>query len=49
MGFPVGTTVISIFLCIDDIVWLEKHLPESKLVVYNKYIYDGFLFAFWKY
>lgn len=32
-GSPLGPNFTNIFLCVDEIIWLEKYSPEFKQVI----------------
>ena len=39
---PLGPTSTNIFLCVHEILWLEKCLPEFRPVIYRRYVDDTF-------
>ena len=43
MGSPLGPTFANIFLCVHEIAWLEKCLPEFRPVTYKRYVNVTFL------
>ena len=43
MGSTLGPTFANIFLCVDEILWLEKCPSDSRLVIYKRYVDDTFL------
>ena len=43
MGSPLGPTFANIFLCVHEILWLEKCPPEFRPVIYKRYVDDIFL------
>ena len=43
MGSPLGPTFANIFLCVHEILWLEKCPPEFRPVIYKRYVDDTFL------
>ena len=43
MGSPLGPTFTNIFLYVHEILWLEKSLPEFRIVIYKRYVDDIFL------
>ena len=43
MSSPVGPTFANIFLCVHEILWLEKCLSEIRPVIYKRYVDDIFL------
>ena len=44
MGSPLGPTFANIFLCVHEILWLEKCPPEFRPVIYKRYVDDTLLF-----
>ena len=40
MGYPLVSTFGNIFLCVREIVWLEKCPPEFRPVIYKRYVDD---------
>ena len=43
MGSPLGPTFANIFLCVHEILWLEKCPPEFRPVIYKRFVDDTFL------
>ena len=43
MTSPVGPTFANIFLCVNEIVWLEKYPFEFRQVIYKRYVDNTFL------
>ena len=43
MGSALRPTFTNIFLCVHEILWLEKSPPEFRLVMYKRYVDDTFL------
>ena len=43
MGFPLGPTLVSAFLCYHEKIWLPNCPSEFKPVVYRRYVDDTFL------
>ena len=43
MGSPLGPTFANIFLCVHEILLLEKCPPEFRPVIYKRYVDDTFL------
>ena len=38
MGSLLGAIFADIFLCVHEILWLEKYLPEFKPVIYKRHV-----------
>ena len=45
MGFPLGPTFANTFLCVHEVLWLEKCPPEFRPVIYKKH-FDGTFLLF---
>ena len=43
MGLPLGPTLANIFLCYNEIIWLQNCSSEFKAVIYRRYVDDTFL------
>ena len=43
VGSPLGPTFTNIFICVHEILWLEKCPPEFRRVIYKGYVDDTFL------
>ena len=43
MSSPLGLTLANIFLCVHDIIRLQKGPPEFRPVIYKRYVDDAFL------
>ena len=48
MSSPLGPTFANIFLCVHDIIRLEKCLPEFRPVIYKRYVDDAFLLSIYQ-
>ena len=42
-GEPIEPTFANIFLCVHEILWLEKCPSEFRPVIYKRYVDDTFL------
>ena len=43
MGSPLGPTLVNVFMCHFENIWLENCPTEFKPVVYRRYVGDTFL------
>ena len=43
IGEPIEPTFANIFLCVHEILWLEKCPSEFRPVIYKRYVDDTFL------
>ena len=43
MVSPLGPTFANVFLCVHEILWLEKCLPDFRPVIYKRHVADTFL------
>ena len=44
MGSPLGPTLVNVFLCYHEKIWLQNCPSEFKPVIYRRYVGDTFLF-----
>ena len=43
MGSPLWPTFANVFVCVYEILWLEKWPPEFRPVIYKRFVDDIFL------
>ena len=42
MDSPLGPACADTFLCVHEVLWLEKYPPEFKPIIYKRYVNDTF-------
>ena len=43
MGSQLGLIFANIFLCVQEVIWLEKRQDEFRPVIYERSVDDNFL------
>ena len=43
MGSPLGPTLVNVFFCYDEKIWLQNCPSEFKPVIYTRYVADTLL------
>ena len=43
MGSPLGLTLVNVFLCYHEKIWLQNCPSEFKPIIYRRYVDDTFL------